>query len=97
MAKIERSSTRGVAQWDSSGARTNAIYPPSVQVGSSVRPTEGGWVGGWNEGCFLDEKKGRLQKEGQITRGRGEGEAKRRFFKNKDLAVSMSLIDFIQS
>lgn len=57
MAKIERSSTRGVAQWDSSGARTNAIYPPSVQVGSSVRPTEGGWVGGWNEDCFLDEKK----------------------------------------
>lgn len=45
----------------------------------------------------LMKKKSRLQKEGQITRGRGEGEAKRRFFKNKDLAVSMSLIDFIQS
>lgn len=96
-----------VARWDSSGARTNAIYPPSVQVGFGVGPTKGGWVGGWvvNEGCFLDEKKIGFKRRGSEGRrdkwgreGGKDGKVKQRdvFFKNKDLAVSMSLIDFIQ-
>lgn len=85
----------GVAQWDSSGARTNAIYPPSVQVGFDVRPTEGRWVGGWVGGerrslPWRKEKQAGFKRRGSEGRrekqdGGGRGKARQRdvFLKTK--------------
>lgn len=87
-------------------AQTQYIHQVFKLVSVLDRQRVGGWVGGWwTKVASLTKKKVGFKRRGSEGRrdkwgreGGKDGKVKQRdvFFKNKDLAVSMSLIDFIQ-